>query len=690
MTEENRNTEEIITEEAVGEDTAAEDTFSQEMPEETGLEEAGEEETGEKMSEEEMDGEEEYAPAAKKGNIFITIFKYIIKIFGYSCLFLLPFLSYYLFEYVTGNLENIPAFMAFLNVCWIYVLYLALTGIAGTTRISVPVVSIALLLISFAETFVVDFRDRPIMIWDVLAVRTAMTVSGNYVFDISDKMIQAAKAVIGANIFLWFFPVHAKHLKMKLVLRGFCIGTAAAFVFGFYNAVVPIHQLGINMWSVNETYNSCGYILSTALSFQYVVKKPPVEYSHSKLETIYEELLSEDEENLYQSNEILSHKAETQPVNLICIMNESLSDLRVVGDFSTNQEYLPFINSLTKNTVKGNLCMPVFGSMTSNSEFEFLTGDSVAMLPSNSIAYQFNVQPNTWSMVSTVRAQGYRAVAMHPYPGENWNRKTCYANMGFDEFLDRDFFEGSEQLRYYTSDQGDFEKVIQAVEEKEDPQDKLFIFNVTMQNHGGYEGTFDEFDQTVWLTGDMEGKYPKADQYLSLVKRSDDAFAYLLDYFSHSDEPTMIVMFGDHQPSVEDEFFDEIYGTPSSEVPVKDRLMWYETPFVIWTNYDQPSKDMGKLGAVYLSSYVLKLAGLDMPLYNQFLLNMSQTYPVLHFLGFYDKEGNYQSWSEAESEDNPNRKQVLDYETMAYDHSIDNYKDSTLFTVREKHDDTEE
>ena len=235
MTEENRNTEEIITEEAVGEDTAAEDTFSQEMPEETGLEEAGEEETGEKMSEEEMDGEEEHAPAVKKGNIFITIFKYIIKIFGYSCLFLLPFLSYYLFEYVTGNLENISAFMAFLNVCWIYVLYLALTGITGTTRISVPVVSIALLLISFAETFVVDFRDRPIMIWDVLAVRTAMTVSGNYVFDISDKMIQAAKAVIGANIFLWFFPVHAKHLKMKLVLRGFCIGTAAAFVFGFYN-----------------------------------------------------------------------------------------------------------------------------------------------------------------------------------------------------------------------------------------------------------------------------------------------------------------------------------------------------------------------------------------------------------------------------------------------------------------------
>lgn len=211
----------------------------------------------------------------------------MIKGTGYLCLFLVPCLSYYLFEYVTGNLENISIFMAALNICWAYVLYLVLTGITGTTRISVPVVSIALLILSFAETFVVDFRDRPIMIWDVLAVRTAMTVSGNYEFDVTKQMIQAAKAVIGANMILWFFPVHVKGLKKRLVFGGTCIGTAAAFVFGFFHSVVPAHQMGINMWAVNDTYDSCGYILSTAMSLQYVVKKPPVEYSHGKLEAIY-------------------------------------------------------------------------------------------------------------------------------------------------------------------------------------------------------------------------------------------------------------------------------------------------------------------------------------------------------------------------------------------------------------------
>ena len=631
----------------------------------------------------------------------IKIIKYIWYIVGTVSLLMAPVVSYFMFEYVTGNLDTVPYYMAVLNIGWIYVLYLALFAVTGRTRIAVPAVSCVLYVISLAETFVVAFRSRPIMLWDVMAFRTAMTVSGNYEFFITRQMKTAFVLLLLMNVFLWFTPRRVRGWKLRLAVGGGIAASIAGYGAWFFAVLVPSWGLGINMWAINGTYQEYGYVLSTAVSLQYVVKKPPQGYSNARLKEIYNRL----EESIYaEAGNGQAYPVKSQaypespenpenpenrpeegqpvtPVNLICIMNESLAELKTAGDFTTNTEYFPFMDSLEENTVRGSLCVPVFGSMTSNTEFEFLTGDSMALLPANSIAYQFNVKPGTYSMVSTLKDQGYYSVAMHPYPGENWNRVECYQNMGFDAFLDQEFYEGSEELRNYISDEADYQKLIQVVEAKENPEDKLFIFNVTMQNHGGYEGTYDNFEQEVWLTGQYEGKYPKTDQYLSLMKRSDQAFQYLVEYFSRTDQPTMIVMFGDHQPSVEDEFYDDIAGMPSSEITVQEHLMWYETPFIIWTNYSMPSEDMGRLGAVYLSSEVLWRANLEMTPYNRFLLAMKEDLPVVHFLGCYDREGTYYYWAKAESERCPYQDTVLDYEALVYNHSLDRKKFKELFVI---------
>lgn len=631
----------------------------------------------------------------------IKIIKYIWYIVGTVSLLMAPVVSYFMFEYVTGNLDTVPYYMAVLNIGWIYVLYLALFAVTGRTRIAVPAASCVLYVISLAETFVVAFRSCPIMLWDVMAFRTAMTVSGNYEFFITRQMKTAFVLLLLMNVFLWFTPRRVRGWKLRLAVGGGIAASIAGYGAWFFAVLVPSWGLGINMWAINGTYQEYGYVLSTAVSLQYVVKKPPQGYSNARLKEIYNRL----EESIYaEAGNGQAYPVKSQaypespenpenpenrpeegqpvtPVNLICIMNESLAELKTAGDFTTNTEYFPFMDSLEENTVRGSLCVPVFGSMTSNTEFEFLTGDSMALLPANSIAYQFNVKPDTYSMVSTLKDQGYYSVAMHPYPGENWNRVECYQNMGFDAFLDQEFYEGSQELRNYVSDEADYQKLIQVVEAKENPEDKLFIFNVTMQNHGGYEGTYDNFEQEVWLTGEYEGKYPKTDQYLSLMKRSDQAFQYLVEYFSRIDEPTMIVMFGDHQPSVEDEFYDDIAGMPSSEITVQEHLMWYETPFIIWTNYSMPSEDMGRLGAVYLSSEVLWRANLEMTPYNRFLLAMKEELPVVHFLGCYDREGTHYYWAKAESERCPYQDTVLDYEALVYNHSLDRKKFKELFVI---------
>ena len=595
--------------------------------------------------------------------------------------FLSPVLSYIMFELVTGNLAAVLPKNAVLNMVWMFALYLLVFGISGSSRISIPVSSVILYVISLAESFVVSFRSRPIMMGDVLAVKTAMTVAGSYNYTPTFMMIICGILLIMWNVLAQLVPVRIRGKKKRAAVFGGSAAAVAVFIGGFYTVLVPKLGLEVNLWDPTTSYAENGYVLASAVSLKYLVKKAPEGYSQAKIQEIYEKYVGSEEEQNEETAAAVEAGDAVQPTNIICIMNESLSDLSVDGEFTTNTEYFPFLNSMTENTVKGKLCMPVFGAMTSNSEFEFLIGDSMYLMPRGSVAYQFYVNSGVRSMVSTVKDQGYTAVAMHPYPAENWNRRICYNNMGFDDFMDISAYEGRDELRNYISDLSDFKLIAEYVEKKANPDDKLFLFNVTMQNHGGYTIPFANFDQEVWLTGDMEGKYPEADMYLSLVKKSDEAFEWLVNYFSQCDQPTMIVMFGDHQPGIEDEFFDEAMGVESAKVPNEQKMCWYETPFVIWTNYDQPAEDMGRLGAIYLSSYVLKRANLSLTPYNEFLLQLSEKLPIIHHLGIWESDGTYHGWEDAESGEYEWKEQLMEYEDLVYNHSLDPKTVNEMFSI---------
>jgi len=600
-------------------------------------------------------------------------------ILGIAGVFAAPFVSYGLFEYVTGNLQSIPVNMALLNVYWIALFYLIIFAITGSSRLTIGIAGAVIYVISLAETFVVTFRGRPIMLSEVLALNTALSVAGSYSFDVTGEMVLAGVLLIGLNILLWFFPVRLKQIRFRLANAVLCIAVVWLGVHNFYGTIMPKMGLVVNLWSINDSYKESGFLLSSAVSLQYMVTDEPEGYSNAKLEQIYQEGMA-----LVEARNAELDADAVQPVNIICIMNESLSELKVNGDFKTNIPYFPYLDSLKENTVKGSLCVPVFGSLTSNTEYEFLTGDAMALLPVNSIAYQFFVKPESLSMVSTLKEQGYRAVAMHPYPGENWNRRNCYNNMGFDEFWDEAQYTDSEISRLYVTDKADYDKIIELVESKEKPDDKLFVFNVTMQNHGGYDVKFDNFEQRVWLTGELEGKYPKVDQYLSLMKDSDEAFEYLLEYFSGCDEPTMIVMFGDHQPGVENEFYEDVSGILNSEMPRDKQLMWYETPFYIWTNYEIQEKEMGRLSTVYLGSHVMDLANVKITPYDAFLIELSETVPVVHFLGCYTADGGFYRWNDAETGNYSFTEQLMKYEMLVYNHSIDTNELQKLYQIKEE------
>ena len=331
---------------------------------------------------------------------------------------------------------------------------------------------------------------------------------------------------------------------------------------------------------------------------------------------------------------------------------------------------MPFLRSLTENTVKGYAYSSVFGGTTANSEYEFLTGNTTAFLPAGTVPYQMYVSPGDPSLVGQMEALGYTTIAAHPYRSSGWNRPTVYADYGFDEvyfesdFQDRAYMRGDERTGYVT-DRCDYENLIRWYEEKEEGQ-PLFLFNVTMQNHSAYQMAWTNLPKEVWLTGELENRFQTVNQYLSLVYQSDQAFEDLINYFSQVEEPTMILLFGDHQPQVATNFYTDVLGTNPDTATAQKKQM---VPFVLWANYDIPEAQGVELSLNYLSALLMDTANLPMTGYQKFLSQLWETAPVINTVGIRDAQGNWYGENAALPEELD--RAIEDYKVLLYNNVFD-------------------
>ena len=127
-------------------------------------------------------------------------------------------------------------------------------------------------------------------------------------------------------------------------------------------------------------------------------------------------------------------------------------------------------------------------------------------------------------------------------------------------------------------------------------------------------------------------------------------------------------MFGDHQPSIETGFIEEIMGVDSlSNLTPEQEQKRYCTPFYIWANYDIEEQTIERVSSNYLSSLVLKTAGIKLTEYNKYLLNLSTTLPVIDNAGYIDSAGVHYKWSDA----SPYTSILDEYEKIQYNNIFD-------------------
>lgn len=347
--------------------------------------------------------------------------------------------------------------------------------------------------------------------------------------------------------------------------------------------------------------------------------------------------------------------------NVIAIMNESWADFEEFGNLELNQSVNEYISTLD-NAIWGHAYASVFGAGTSASEFEFLTGNSMAFLPSGSIPYQQYILDRSPSLVWLMREAGYETRAFHPGERTSWQRDQAYPLLGFESFKCGENMDVPQEMAHgYVSDSSDFDQVIWEYEHR-DPDRPLFLFNVTIQNHGSY--TDKTYPAQVQLT-DEPGAYPMAEQYLTLARETNQAFQKLVEYFSQQEEPTIILMFGDHQPSVEQEFLDKAYGVTQDEMTMEQYMDKYRVPYVVWANF--PLEEEEQSGTTtslnFLSQYILEYTGVQSDSYFSFLDRLRQTLPAITFVGYLDQEGNAYSHLET----NEFTSLIEDYQCVQYE-----------------------
>ena len=554
----------------------------------------------------------------------------------------IPLGCFYTFETLTHQMSTMIELAKRLNIAFYYWLFLFVFFIAGRTSISMAICVSAIAIIGVGNYFVVMFRSNPIVPWDIYSFETAMSVADNYVFSVDWALAEH----IAMFILMLIVGVRTNIRLNKKILRpiltvAMCIPAYFYISYLWQDNLERNTGLNDTLFNAKYMHSKDGFFVSFILDIHFLQIEEPKNYS--------------DEYALSRLNEQKVEKVETpeELPDIIAIMDETFSDPAVLGEFETNKDYMPFVHSILRgevaNTISGYTDVSVLGGNTANSEFEFLTGNSMAFFPNGSVPYLQYIRDGISTIVPQLEEYGYTTYGTHPYRAKGWNREFIYDLMGFDYRYFQGSFPFEDKLRNYVSDEADFKSILEWRNNTEGP---FFMFNVTMQNHSNYGGDFDNFDPQIVakFKNTYSNKY--LNKYLSLMYETDQDVASLLSELSQSDRKTIVVFWGDHQPNdyVVRPIYKE-YGLDFDNQTYEQQQQRQKTPFFIWANYDIQEQTNVEISLNYLNILLFETAGLQLDEYQTFRKNLWQgQIPMMNAVGYRNDDGDLVEYDDAPEE----------------------------------------
>lgn len=542
------------------------------------------------------------------------------------------------------------------------IVYLTFYMITSHGTLSMLLTSALVFALGYVNHSKIVMRGDPLVPWDIFAAGVAAKCSSQYDFRVTVQFV-ASFLMVGI-ILLMIRLTHQKRItsvRARLIVGLLTLCVVVAMTFGFITNEKLHEKMDISypLYPPLESFNENGTILSFFLHFNNIAPKGTLDNSPELTADIIEKYVRiADEMNLYRHVSASGIKP-----NVICIMSESYADLRMIRDFETSEPVMPYYDSILPETYHGELQVSIFAGGTSNTEFEFLTGYSVSGLLAGSSVYTFYIKEETDAMPFLFKQNGYKTIALHPFDAEWWDRNRVYPLLGFDEYISQEDFADPELVRRFISDKSAFQRIIDEYEEKESAQ-PLFAFCVTMQNHADYSIRWDNQKYDIKLKSFEDYQFPFAENYLSLLRESDDALKLLIEYFRQEKEPTIIVFFGDHLATLDHGFYDLLLDTNINQITAEESIPMYSTPYFIWSNYDLKTGYAGLTSPNFLGQTILDLSGIQSPEQRACLRVLKTKISAISALAVFDRDGT--PWINQEDLKEEILTIIRDYEKLQY------------------------
>ena len=474
--------------------------------------------------------------------------------------------------------------------------------------IAVTIQSVVYFTLSIVELFKYNTNGNHLILSEMKLFRSVKSLTSFAYIKITPVLVIYTLIVLAyiAAVFV-FNPKLKMKMAKRIVPAAACVVSCTVF-FAVPSVADPVYSLfsvdstaANNVFRLNQKFENNSFLAFIVQTFSETISNKIVKPESYSADTI-DDLLDVEVEKETNDDFI-------KP-NVIVVMSEAFADFRKFDELDLDTDAYDSYDEVAEEGFKGTAIVPTFASFTVRTEFELLFGLPVKSLNDPNMPQRMLLDREQPTIVQCYDDLGYSTAYVHPFLSSFYSRKRVYSNFGFDTMIfDDSFTVPVEYEGTYISDETVFNQIEKLIKETDEP---LYVHTTTMQNHQPYS--------------DGDNTDEELENYLSKIKITSDAFKKFTEHLSEIDEPTVVLMIGDHFPSfkAENSAYDKI------NINADNCSSVYEQSYIVWSNYitDYSSMPDEKISTFYLPYVMYNLIDAPKDTFIQAMTDKMQTLPI--------------------------------------------------------------